>query len=198
MSTRRCARSYRALLVGVVALLVSCGIPEDGEPEVIAQDQLPPLLQGTGQNSVVTTVATGVGESIFVIETDAETEEKRLHALEVTFDGPPNEEQMILSLLGERELSSSLSNAIPPPVRLEAFSPEGDLATITLSEEFGDVQGETLKLAVAQLVYTATELGDIDRVRFRVADEIIDVPAENTVKDVVTRDDYEEFAPLDP
>jgi hypothetical protein len=192
MTTRRLA----AAAVGILVMLSACGIPEDGEPEVIAQDQLPALLQGSGPDGVATTVATGVGESIFVIETDPDSEEKRLSPLEVIFNGAPTPELMIRSLLFERELSSSLSNAIPTNVRLDApVEIDGDLATITLSEEFADVQGETLQLAVAQLVYTATELGTVDRVRFRVADELIDVPAENTLKGVVTRGDYEEFAP---
>lgn len=193
MTSRRLA----AGAVGILVMLSACGIPGDAEPEVIAQDQLPPLLQGSGPDGVATTVATGVGESIFVIEIDPDpdSEEKRLSPLEVIFNGAPTPELMIRSLLFERELSSSLSNAIPTNVRLEGFETDGDLATITLSEEFADVQGRTLQLAVAQLVYTATELGTVDRVRFRVADELIDVPAENTLKGVVTRGDYEEFAP---
>jgi spore germination protein GerM len=73
----------------------------------------------------------------------------------------------------------------------------GGIATVTLSQDFANAPVREQILALAQLVYTATELGGVHGVQFTVDGRPAQVPtAQGTPKGgVVTREDFAAIAP---
>ena len=203
---------YWTALVGVVVLLSlsGCGLPEDSQPRPIADDVIADLSGGEAGNTAVAPVS-GEEWIVYVVETDPsadpETGAQRLHRFPVTGQGvasPPDlVEQLLLTRSQALNDSPTLSNQIPADTRLVDYriNEAGDTAILTLSPDFGGVQGEPLKLAVAQLVYTATEAGPITQVQFRVGEKFedsqpIDVPdRDNEARTTVDRTVYEDLQP---
>jgi hypothetical protein len=193
----------RRLLVVVLALTVlgaSCGLPEDGEPRPIAAEDLPDQLGGREGTTPPSSAVTGESREVYLIETEASTGDKRLAGLPVVLGFEPTPKSMMDQLLEYREETlaefPTLSNAIPPDTRVLSFEQDDDIGIITLSEEF-EPEGENYQLAVAQLVFTATELGTVQRIRFRVGEDFIQVPAgeDGAFVDIVTREDYRDLQP---
>jgi hypothetical protein len=196
-------RSWPRLRAGALltALAVgACGIPAEDEPRPIAQDALPEDLASDGSAEVDLSVApTSASENVFVVRTDPVTEEKRLEGFLVDMRNipDPDTKDLLDALLSLRPstVDDSLSNAIPDEVTLR-LDPDGTTAIIELSEEIDNAQGETQRLAFAQLVYTATELGAFDAVEFEREGEPLSVPTDDgTTAERVDRSDYEEFSP---
>lgn len=198
----RTCRHVRALaLVVVLAVaLTACSIPADDDPRPIAQDALPEELASDSSEAVDISVGpTSASENVFVVRTDPETEEKRLTAFSVGMENIPDPDTKdlldALLVLRPSTVDDSLSNAIPTEVQL-GLRPDGTTAIIELTEEIDDVQGETQRLAFAQLVYTATELNTFDAVEFEREGEPLSVPTDDgTTAERVDRSDYAEFAP---
>lgn len=194
---------WRAALLGLViavlaAGLAACGVPSDDAPRAIDPAVIPEPLLGTVPDTAPPSTPTGVDLPVYVLITDAE-ESRRLTPFPVSFTQPsPTPRDLLETLLAPIPLDNEqLSQAIPPDVRLVDYRESGDTATVALSEEFAQAQGETLRLAVAQLVYTTTELGTVSEVQFELDGELIPVPTDDgTLRRVVGRADYNDYRPL--
>lgn len=203
-----------AILIALLALTAGgCGLPEDGQPRPLAADAVAPLSSPEAGNTGVTPVS-GDEWIVYVVETeptaDPEAANRRLFPLPSTGEGVPTPADLVEQLLSTREDSlrlsgnPNLSNQIPPETALVSYqlNEAGDTAILTLSGEFANVQGPAQKLAVAQLVFTATEVGGVPKVQFRVGEDPDDsdpVPVvagpDDELKTIVTREDYENFKP---
>ena len=78
---------------------------------------------------------------------------------------------LITSLLAgpnEEELASRLVTNIPQETELLSTRSSGDVLFVDLSPEITELSGESLVLAVAQIVFTATEIDGVREVRLRV------------------------------
>jgi spore germination protein GerM len=75
------------------------------------------------------------------------------------------------------ETNDGLTTAIGPDVTVESVHVTDGLATVALSGE-GATQsaGSDRTLAIAQLVYTATAIPGVNRVRFEVGGKTTEVP----------------------
>jgi hypothetical protein len=202
-----------SLLAALVPALVGCGIPEDNEPRAIAPEDLPDqLIDPSGEGVTPPTNTAGESRLVYVVASGEDSEDDRLFGIPAVIEGTPDESAMIEYLLQTREETlvnfeesadvEALSNAIPPEVQLLGFeygeTEDGEtIGIITLSEEFEEALGENYEYAVAQLVWTATELGTVQRVRFRVDDAFIQVPAgtQNEQRSIVGRDEYRDLQP---
>jgi hypothetical protein len=195
----------RSALACVLALvLVACGLPEDDEPRAVDPEDIPPQLAGFEAEAAPTSSPTSADLPVYLVKTETGPDgpERRLAAFPSFFEGEPTPGRMIDQLLDTRDellaFDQTLSNAVPPDVEISWEEPAGlDYGIITLSEAF-DPEGEQYALAVAQLVYTATELRTVPAVRFRVGDEFISVPAGEGGEsdDIVIRADYAHLRPV--
>ncbi|MFN0089070.1 MAG: GerMN domain-containing protein [Acidimicrobiales bacterium] len=103
----------------------------------------------------------------------------------------------------EPDRRKGLISAIPAGTRVQRVTRQagGDVAVIDLNNPpFGGLTGDTLAVAVAQLVFTATEPAPGERpfgkVRFTFDDKVKAVAtADDTSKEEVTREDYGRFGP---
>lgn len=93
----------------------------------------------------------------------------------------------------ESELAAGLGTAIPEDVELLRVTTSEGVATIDISSEFeAGAEEEVLILRIAQVVYTATELGSVRSVSFMIDGEPIEVLAGDGVARTgpVGRSDY--------
>jgi spore germination protein GerM len=95
------------------------------------------------------------------------------------------------------ELDAGLRSAIGPDSELRHVGTHEGVASVNLSPEFIGVGGEEQILAVAQIVFTATEATGVARVQFFLDGEPVAVPTESgTLVDTpVGRDGFNELAP---
>jgi len=69
------------------------------------------------------------------------------------------------------ERNAQLDTAIPNDVELLAVRPTGQVLTVYLNDVFDDLTAEGLRLAVAQIVSTATDIAGVNAVQLRVDGE---------------------------
>lgn len=162
-------------------LVISCGIPLDDEPIVIANDELPQVLQ-TG-SSTTTTLPDLLSEAVTIYLLDPGDGEAQLARverqvpvvdagteiagviLEQLLAGPTSEEQL------EANLTSAIVASDETPISVVSLErPVEDQLVVVLSEAPA-IEGSDRTAAFAQLVFTLTELSNVDQVRFAVRDE---------------------------
>jgi hypothetical protein len=182
-------------VLGALALATSCGVREDDSPRALAPDSLPAELSEATPASTIPGDSTSF-QRVFMVETGPGGEDALLSLL-LPIERPANEEErrraVIEALVSNRPGEDDLYfNAIPATTGvLDVRLVEDNVLEINLSQL--DVASGNLKLAIAQMVFTATELPGVDGVRFLLNREERAVPlevGESEVGQVVTRDDF--------
>jgi spore germination protein GerM len=186
------------LIAGTVA---ACGIPEDGDPQAISPENLPPDLI----NPTSTTLPEQPGSTpvdVYFLDEVGETE--RLVAVTRRVDDASSAVERLGRLLAqptEDEADDGITSSIPSgTVLLETSEgPNGELV-VNLSPEFLSIEGEGLSKAFAQIVYTVTDDDGrgITQVGFVVDGEPIQALDDEGVQQegTVGRADYRALAPL--
>ncbi|MGY1608436.1 GerMN domain-containing protein [Geodermatophilus sp. SYSU D00700] len=97
------------------------------------------------------------------------------------------------------EVGSGIRTALAPEVvGVEDVGPEGS-ATVAVTRGFAGITGGNQLLAVAQVVWTLTDLPTVTGVRFVVDGVPVEVPTDAGLSDrPVDRDDYRSVAPAEP
>jgi spore germination protein GerM len=189
------------------ALVAGCGVPVTGDPEVLSTTAVPyNLLQSPTPTAPATTGAetspaptaptqTGqvAGEVAFVVDEQRVVLEPRAVPA-----GPPREvAQALLRQLEAgptaTERTRGLGSAIAAGTGLTATSIVGDLVMIDLTEETPVQAPDRLRVAVAQIVLTATSQAGVRQVLLSRAGQPVSAPLTNgslTAKPL-TRRDYE-------
>jgi hypothetical protein len=172
--TRR--RLLVALGLVVAVVLAACGVPDEEEPRELAAEDLPADLLEPQPTTPGSTTPGGVtaAANIYFMGTE------RLVAVERRVDPPPDPAEVIILLLEgptSEEQDLSVSTEIPPETELlDATLSRTGVLTIDLSEEINDIRAEAQQRAIAQLVFTATDLEEVAEVRFEVEGEAKPVP----------------------
>jgi hypothetical protein len=188
-----------APLVTLLALaaLTGCGLttedspraidPSDVPPEVLAPSSttLPGASEGAGGFEVS---VYWIGEGRLVEGARRVSDAQVATALEALLVAPPT------------AADGNVQTSIPNGTELLSTARDGDTLVVNLSPQFTEnIQGEELRRALAQIVYTATDTGVVRRVQFRVGgDDIAVLTDEGTVTEPVTRSDFSSLAPEPP
>jgi spore germination protein GerM len=189
--------------VAVVALAAGCGLSPDDEPNAIAPENLPPglidpnpgtsttLANSPGTSTVPVYFLVRVGDATRLIEVEREVADDSSPAARVG---------ALLTQPTAEETDDGITTALPADLILvdePALDEEEHILTVNLSRELNLLEGAELTRAVAQIVWTATELDDVQRVRFLVEGEPIPVPDDEGVEksDAVGQADYRALAP---
>ena len=150
-------RRTLALLLAVVGVLASCGIPTDGEPSEIAQDALPEALQA--EQPTPTTAPTDVitpASEVMVVFYDAEgdctefprqlpTDFGEVDLLTTLIEGPQSEEQ-------DQGVTTSL---LPDLEVLSVSNPSGaGVVQVQMSDDFTSPGQDEVAKAAGQIVAT--------------------------------------------
>ena len=169
-------RALAALLIAVMAVLVACGVPADEtQPREIATDDVQFDLLAPSSTSTSTTVGPGGEQSVEVFLLRNE----QLAPVPRSVPAGSDARDVIRILLGGtqgNETTRGYGTAIPDGTDLLGTSLDAGTLTLDLSEELNAVQGERQMIAIAQMVFTATELAGIDGVRFQIEGEPVEVP----------------------
>ena len=202
MTTRRRVHVVGLLLVASV-LGGACGVPADDGPQAIAPANLPaglldpnPGTSTTLQGSPSTTPV-----PVYFIVRDGDVDRLAEVTREVTEPTlPASRIGALFSQPTADEADAGITSSIPADLVLlqdPVLDEETGVLTIDLSSELFDIQSAELTRAVAQIVYTVTQLADVLKVRFLVEGEATPVPDDDGVekKDPVGKPDYRSLDP---
>jgi len=184
----------RLLLLALATLVVSsCALSTDREPRDILDQEEPTLVNTTA----AATPQPGTGSTVYFLGPSGASSQSPLVAvgrqtqinpsalLTILFEGPTAKEQGSLGVRTAIPAGSVLLSA--------ESSPQGTL-TIDLSGEFLSNAGDVLLDAVAQVVFTSSQLPGVRRVRLLVDGEPQDWP---TSSGTTTRDPLSVYDFLD-
>ncbi len=191
-------------LVGVVVAAVGCGLAEDGSPEAIAPDNVPPDLLDPNPPTSSTLPGSPDTSPVTVYFLDERAgEDNVLTAVEREVVDPTRPGPRIEALLNqpptEEESEDGVFTSIPSGVRLldTDLNQSSQVLRINLSQELFDIEGRELSNAFAQMVWTAAELDGVRQVRFQVDGEDIQArDDEGSERSVVNTGDYRSLAPV--
>ncbi len=183
-------RTVAVVAIAVAAGLGGCGLPTDGHPRAIPSNDIPDaLLQPSS-----TTTPESVGRfpaDLWWIDDD------------VLADRTANVNDLqpltVISALLAGDAPSDVQTSIPGGTELLDAPERGGMLTLNLSEQIATIQGEELKRALAQIVWTATGFPNISGVLFQVnGEDLAVITDEGTVTDPVNRGDFRSLQPPEP
>lgn len=184
---RRAGTIVAVTLALSAVTVASCGVQPDAAPRdlpeeerTIAVDAGPAASDASGANRIYL-VAPGEERLLRSVPRQANT---RSELIEILLAGPNDE-----------ELAAQYSSFIPPTTELVSARTQGQVLTINLSGGITELSGTNLAQAVAQIVYTASELEGIEAVQLRVDDEELAWPTASgaTTSDPLRIYDYPNF-----
>jgi spore germination protein GerM len=181
----------RLLMLCVALLAVSCS--STNAVHVISPDQLPPDLYGKQPQAASSREQQA---SVYYIRGN------RLLLVQRTGPTSLSGAQLVMRLLlqgpSAEEQADGMTTAIPRDTALLSVSVEGGVATVNLSQEFQRAAAPPVHaIRLAQVVYSLTELPDVDAVKFRIEGDPNPVTDQNgnPVSRPVARGSYSRFAP---
>jgi hypothetical protein len=184
-----------ACLVVLTALAGACGVQEDDAPQPLAAQDVPFDLLAPA-TSVAEASGEGVGRAVWLVDNDG-----FLARGQRPLEPPVSVADILNALLDgvtDAEADSGLRSNISSGTKLLGVEgPENGLVTVNLSGEFLRVSRELQRLALAQVVFTATGLPNVDRVLFEFDGKPTQVPGrgDELTADPLTRADFSQFDP---
>jgi hypothetical protein len=184
-----------ALLAILVALaLAACGVPTDDEPRALPAERVPFGLLGPSTEGPSDVPGAATRRSIYLVQENQLVEvKKEVPAPGAAFDTIG----VLLAGPSDEDVEEGLTSRIPSGTTVQDVTDSGDgVATINLTENLSSA-GEGVRLAFAQLVYTATEVPGIDRVLFQIDGTPLDVPNDEgeSTAEPLGRTDFAQFRP---
>ena len=189
------------LVVALIGLVTGCGLAADSEPRAIDTKDLPKDL--LDPDSVTSTTRSGTATAtvtVYLLERSGDI--TRLAPVEREVEDPTQAGDRLDALLQpttDREQARGLISSIPTDTVLlntELNQTDQELV-VDLSGALFDVQGKELANAFAQIVWTATEIEGVRKVRFKVDGEPYRAPNAEGIEQpgAVTSADYRSLAP---
>lgn len=153
-------------------LLTACGVRSQDVPDPLPPDVLPSGLRpsaaasGGAPTSLSTTAV-----PVYLVQDGRLVRAERPARRRTVQDA-------LTALLAVGQARGSQRSAVPPGTVVERLSRRGDLLSIELSLQFEQVRGPDQVLAVAQLVWTATEFPPVRQVDLLVDGRRVELPVE--------------------
>jgi hypothetical protein len=165
---RRICRAALAL-AACLAILTGCAIQPDNAPRIIPPDergQLDPVPPGAAE-------ATGQSR-IYLVAGESSGGDRELRTV-LRDVGPPTPEAVLAALVdgpNRGELDAGMTSEVPPESTLHSARLVVGTLNVDISDELLEKPGSSLRFAVAQIVFTASELDGVRTVRIRVDGQI--------------------------
>lgn len=183
-------------LLALGLLVTACGLPSDGAPRQIADDNVPFELLGPSTTTPTSNVPGGPSVHLYFLDGT------QLRA--VNRSVPTGDPQTVLNELVKGLIDSDpfgVTTAIPKDTQIVSVANDGDTVVVTLNNAILNIGGAEQKNAFGQMVYTVTDLG-IRAIRFRVTDasggneQDVPTPTDNGAKaEPLTRSDFISLQP---
>jgi hypothetical protein len=165
-------RVTRAVLAAVafMSIAAGCGVRADSKPH-----DVPEANRADLSGPSIGTDASGA-ERIYLVEPG---EDQLLRS--VPREASSAEDLMETLMLGpnDTELAEEYSSAIPSTLRLLSAREQSPFLYVDVTDEMTDLSGQGLLQALAQMVYTGSELEGVDRVQITVNGDVIAWPKAN-------------------
>lgn len=180
--------------LGVVLLVVGCGVPAEDDARRASPDEVPEelLRPSTTVPPTTTTVAAPFDVTLYFADADS-----RLVEVERSLETSPSLEDLVRLLLDEPvasedagPLRTALAGGADPVVR--SVSLDRGVAVVDLSGAFRGLPSGDQILGVAQIVYTVTGRSGVGRASFTLEGQPVEVPIGDgsLTGEPVARDDY--------
>lgn len=189
-----------ALAVAVVsAATAGCGVQSDSTARDLSAGRVPYGLLEAAPSTTTSTPTPSVPRAdvlVFFIQGDRMVSKVR------QVNAPVTVAKALTSLLfgvQEDELAEGARSAIDPTASIQARSLDGATYQVDLSAEFAKGQPAEQVLALAQIVFTATQIEGVTGVRFTLDGVPIEVPTDegSLTSEPVGRAAFDAFEPLE-
>jgi len=176
---RRRAAFVPVGLAAVVTLglgLAGCGVRSDPSPRSLAADDVPYGLMEEAPVTApppTTPTVSQVNVAVYFLSGD------RLQPAPRSVPNPATPGRAINALLGgptDDEAVAGLRTAVHPSTEVDVGRPSDAVVPVDLSAAFAAVQSQEQRLALAQIVFTATGFPGVTGVRFTLADAPVEIP----------------------
>lgn len=151
------------LIALAVASSAGCGIDSDSSPRDIPDEQLVEFaVEVSGDEAVGTS-------RVYLLAPSDPDEPPRLRA--VSRDVANDADDLLTSLFSgpnTEEQEQQLGTALPREIELLSARTVGRVLTIDVTDVFGELTTGALRLAIGQIVVTASEIDGVEAVRVRV------------------------------
>jgi spore germination protein GerM len=152
------------VLAASASLMVGCTIAPDASPRDIPAEERTLLVSDASEGA-----ETAGDARIYLVAPTESGQQRQLRSVQRDSVPLPNE---VLGTLfngpNQSELDSRLVTQIPSRTELLSTRLVGETLFVDISEEILELTGEALTLAVAQIVFTASEIPGVQTVRLRV------------------------------
>ena len=156
------ARRSLVAVVGGLLALAGCAIQPDSGPRDVPDDHPARVAIGT---LVEGAEAQGSGRIYLVAP------EGSAGRLRTVLRNPKGQEELMETLIqgpNGDEIGDGLGTVIPPDLEVHSVRFEGGVVNVDVSDELEDLRDSDLQLAVAQIVFTLSELPGAESVVIRV------------------------------
>jgi len=170
-----------------LACVAGCGVRRQDEPRQVPAAEVPAELAATPGAAAPGQAARVV---VYLVEGDRLVRQEAPAARR-------DVSQALLSLLTAPDPPGPRRSAVPAGTALRRLRMDGDALTVDLSAPFAQARGQDQLLAVAQLVWTATEFAAVRRLALFVDGEALAVPGQGGAVESgpTTRADYRTVGP---
>jgi spore germination protein GerM len=188
-------RTSLLIIVAATVLFMGCGIPEDSSPESI-QAMFP-----ESTNTQPDAPESEESRTFLIYLLDAESRltpvQRDLPVTELQITDLINE---LIANPTEAETDMSLSTAVPVSLSLAGVTLEEEIATINFEPGGLEiVEGDQLTEALAQIVWTVTETGDVKFIIISIDQEFKTWPTpDGGDQNILTRNQFISYAPETP
>ncbi len=159
-------RATLTMAVVALAVLAGCSLQPDASPNDLPAERADVFGEpATGDEAAGT-------NRIYLLGPNDPEVPQRLRA--VQRDVPTAPASVLASLFAgpnSSERDAQLDTAIPADVQLLGARPVGPVLTVDLSNGFDELTPDGLRLAVAQIVSTATDINGVESVQLRIDGE---------------------------
>ena len=163
MSLFSAAKAALWVLAALAALAATaCGIPIDSEPRVLEASAIPPEFLEPTTTQLETPSAVSQTFRVYFVNEDG-----MLVARERELSPPVTLDEPLLALFAgptDEEAETGLNSALPAETEILNIEPSRDgVLVLNLAEgTLEQIEGELQRLAIAQLVFTVTEIEGVD------------------------------------
>ena len=192
-------------MVAVVVAITACGIPTTGGPTAIPKGNVPSNLLSPASPTTPTSTVPPEAEVPELIFLAASTGTLAPVSRYVTVPTTLNLNATLTELLGALlvgptagESAAGLQSFLSGAKTRVTAKVTGGIATVDFSANPIQVVGAGQTLAIAQVVFTATQQPGVTGVVFQIAGQLLDVPIASgaTVSGPVDRTSYQPQAPV--
>lgn len=164
-------RRVQALAAATVLLVGACGVQPDSAPRDLpdAEQSLESPDGASGD------IASGA-DRIYLI---GPGDDRLLRSVQREADSASDLVETLLRGPNDDEIEDQFSTAIPPTTQLNDATVQGQNLTVDLSPDIIELDTQSLIRAIAQIVYTATELDGIETVQIEIDNERLSAPTPN-------------------